>query len=176
LARPGVSAAKRPQLHPRAILQLLTAKGVDFVVIGGIAAVLHGSGRNTFDLDICYATDDANLRALGEVLVDLEAQPKGLKEKVPFVPDGRTLRNVEVLTLTTSLGEVDVLAKPSGAPRYDSLRKHADRFDLGGFSVLVAGIDDLLAMKVAAGRKKDLADVEELEAIKRARRHQDRQS
>jgi predicted nucleotidyltransferase len=75
-----------------------------------------------------------------------------------------------VLTLDTAAGELDVLAKPSGAPRYDVLRRRAERYDLGGFSVLVASLDDLIAMKQAAGRPKDRADVDELETIRRLRR------
>jgi len=132
------------------------------VVIGGIAAVLHGSAQNTFDLDICFATDQGNLEALGPRL-------KGVEDKLPFTPDGRMLRGIEVLTMVTELGELDVLARPVGSPGYDALRRDADRFDLGGFSVLVASIEDLIAMKLAAGRKKDLAAVEELEAIQQLR-------
>lgn len=159
----------RPPLSADEILRRLTERGVDFVVIGGIAAVLHGSARNTFDLDICFATDDANLAALGDVLTGLSARLKGVDEDVPFVPDALTLRPVELLTLVTSLGELDVLSRPPGAPAYAELRRNADRYDLGGFNVSVASIDDLVAMKRAAGRAKDLLDVEELEAIKRLR-------
>jgi hypothetical protein len=85
------------------------------------------------------------------------------------VPDARTLRQVELLTLVTSLGELDVLVRPPGALAYHDLRRNADRYDLGGFNVSVASIDDLITMKLAAGRAKDLLDVEELEAIKRLR-------
>jgi len=161
----------RPPLSVDEILRRLVERGVDFVVIGGIAAVLHGSARNTFDLDICFATDDANLAALSDVLVALDARLKGVDEQVPFVPDAQTLRQIELLTLVTSLGELDVLARPQGAPPYRELRANADRYDLGGFNVSVASIDDLIAMKQAAGRAKDLLDVEELEAIKRLRHH-----
>jgi len=159
----------RPPLDAEEILRRLVKRGVDFVVIGGIAGVLHGSARNTFDLDISFATDDANLAALGDVLTALGARLKGVGEDVPFVPDARTLRQVELLTLVTSLGELDVLARPAGAPPYPELRRNADRYDLGGFNVSVASVDDLIAMKLAAGRTKDLLDVEELEAIKRLR-------
>ena len=103
-------------------------------------------------------------------LVGLDARLKGVDDAVPFVPDAETLRRVEVLTLETAAGELDVLARPSRAPRYDVLRRRADRYDLGGFSVLVASVDDLIAMKQAANRRKDQADVEELEAIRRLRR------
>ncbi len=140
------------------------------MVIGGIAAVLHGSARNTFDLDICFATDDSNLAALADVLAGLGARLRGVEEDVPFVPDARGLRQIELLTLVTSLGELDVLARPPGAPAYQVLRRNADRYDVGGFNVSVAAIDDLIAMKQAAGRPKDLLDIEELEAIQRLRR------
>jgi hypothetical protein len=142
---------------------------VDFVVIGGVAAVLHGSARATFDLDVCFASNAENLEALGSTLVGLGAQLRGVSEAVPFVPDAAALRRVEVLTLTTTAGDLDVLRAPSGAPRYDVLRGHADRFDVGGFEVRVASVEDLIAMKTAAGRPKDLGDVEELEAILRLR-------
>jgi hypothetical protein len=166
----GVSTTDRPPLDAGGILRRLVERGVDFVVIGAVAAVLQGSPRNTFDLDICFATDDVNLAALGDVLLALGARLKGVDEDVPFLPDARTLRQVELLTLVTSLGELDVLARPPGAPSYPELRRNADRYDLGGFNVSVASVDDLIAMKQAAGRPKDLLDIEELEAIKRLRR------
>jgi hypothetical protein len=166
----GGSLSKRPTLDAAAILRRLVERGVDFVVIGGIAAVLHGSARNTFDLDVCFATDPANLEALGEVLVALGARLKGVEDEVPFVPDAMTLTRVEVLTMVTRFGELDVLARPAGAARYDALRRRAERFELGGFSVLVASIEDLISMKQAAARDKDLADIRELEAIRRLRR------
>jgi hypothetical protein len=155
----------RAELRAGEILRSLTEAGVKFVVIGGIAAVLHGSATNTYDLDICFATDLANRDALGRVLVTLGARLKGVDESLPFVPDADTLRRIEVLTMITDLGELDVLARPSGSSGYDSLSKGADRAELEGLSVLVASIEDLIAMKLAAGRPKDLATVEELRAI-----------
>jgi hypothetical protein len=159
----------RAELDPEPILRALVARGVDFIVIGGIASVLHGAARLTYDLDLCFAADPANLAALGDVLVALDARLRGVAEPSPFVPDEATLRRIEVLTLATRLGDLDVLARPAGAPSYEALRRRADRYDLGGFSVLVASVEDLIAMKRAAGRAKDLGDVEELEAILRLR-------
>jgi hypothetical protein len=164
-----VSRDDRSPFDAEGILRRLTARGVDFVVIGGIAAVLHGSSRNTFDLDVCFATDAGNLEALGAVLTELNARLRGVDEIVPFVADAASLRRVELLTLDTDLGDFDVLSRPQGAPGYEALRRGADRYDLGGFSVLVASVGDLIAMKRAAGRPKDLADVAELETILRLR-------
>jgi hypothetical protein len=148
------------------LLRRLVAAGVDFVVIGGIAAVLHGSARLTRDLDVVFAPDDANLEALGRVLVQSNATLRGVEDEVPFIPDARTLMGVQLLTLETDAGWFDVHKRPDGAPPYERLRQNAVRMDAGGFSILVASIDDLVAMKRAAGRPQDLIDIETLEAIK----------
>ena len=164
-----MSALQRAEFDVARLLRALVDGRVDFVVIGGVAAVLHGSARNTFDLDICFAGDPDNLEALGSTLVGLRAKLRGVREPVAFVPDAASLKRVDVLTLTTDAGDLDVLRVPSGAPRYDVLRSHADRYDVGGFEVRVASVEDLIAMKSAARRAKDLADIEELEAILRLR-------
>jgi hypothetical protein len=162
--------AEWPELDVEQILRRLTAAGVDFVVIGGIALVLSGSARLTRDLDIVFAPDEGNLDALGGVLVDLEARLRGVDEVIPFSPDGRTLRNAQLLTLDTGAGWLDVHRQPDGAPAYDVLRRNAERVRLGDFAVLVASPDDMIAMKRAAGRPQDIADIAEWEAIKRLRR------
>jgi hypothetical protein len=151
------------------LLGTLTAHNVDFVIVGGIAATLLGSARDTFDLDICPATDRGNLDRLGGALLDLGARLRGIEESVPFTPDGAALAQVEILTLETESGPLDVLMRPDGCPPYEELRRRAERKDIGAFSVLVASIEDLIAMKVAAGRMKDLVVVDELEAIRSLR-------
>jgi hypothetical protein len=150
-------------------LTALTEGGVDFVVIGGIAAVAHGSPQFTRDLDITYADDEANLGRLGAVLVALDATLRGVTDDVPFVPDGRTLKHVRVLTLNTRDGPLDVLAEPDGSGGYARLRANAITATVGGAEVRIAGLEDLIAMKKAAGRPKDRIYVEELEAIRRLR-------
>jgi predicted nucleotidyltransferase len=159
-----------PDLDAREILRRLTTAGVDFVVIGGIAVILHGYPRITRDLDVAFAPDAVNLDALGQVLVGLDARLRGVEEDVPFVPDAQTLQGMELLTLETSAGWFDVHRSVEGARDYEQLRRRAERVSLGDFSVLLASVDDLLAMKRAAGRPQDLTDIEALEAIKRLRR------
>lgn len=159
-----------PEFRPEDLLRALVAHGVDFVVVGGLALVFHGSTRITQDLDICHSTEPANLHALGETLIELEARLFGIEADVPFVPDARTLERTEILTLSTRLGKLDLLAQPSGAPPYSELRARAEVIAVGSFAIRVAGPDHLIAMKRAAGRTKDLADIEELEAIADIRR------
>jgi hypothetical protein len=140
---------------------------VDFVVVGGIAMIGHGSTRNTNDLDICFSTNPANLEALGSALVELGATLRGVTEDVPFVPDASTLRRTSILTLASPDGDIALLVGPTGSPAYEELRAHADRVTLDGMSILIASLDDLEAMKRAAGRAKDRLDLEEIEVIRR---------
>lgn len=156
-----------PEFRPDRLFARLSDGGVDYVVIGGLAAQAHGSATFTNDTDVCYATDDDNLRRLGEVLVALGARLRGVAEDVPFVPDGRTLRRTQVLTLDTPYGGLDVLAAPSGFPGYAALSERAMTIEWAGATIKVTSLEDLIAMKRSAGRPKDLLAVEELEAIQR---------
>jgi hypothetical protein len=161
--------ASAPEFRPAAILSRLATAGVDFVVIGGVAVSVQGYGRSTEDLDITYATDAENLERLGGVLLSLHARLRGVAEDDPFIPDARTLRRVQLLTLYTDEGALDLLVDPSGAAPYAELRTRADRIDLDGSEILVVALDDLVAMKRAAGRPQDLADIAALETARRLR-------
>jgi predicted nucleotidyltransferase len=154
-----------PAFRAADILGVLVSHGVDFVVVGGLAAVFHGSTRVTQDLDVCYSTEPANLEVLGRALIELQAKLFGIEEDMPFVPDAKTLQRTEILTLATKHGKLDVLRSPSGAPPYSELRENAELVEAEGLAIRVASPVDLIAMKQSAGRAKDLADIEELEAI-----------
>jgi predicted nucleotidyltransferase len=145
---------------------------VDFVVIGGVAVILQSTPRFTKDLDICYAPGQGNLDKLGNVLIELGAKLRMVEEDVPFVPDGRTLRQAQILTLVTDDGQIDLLAAPDGAPAYPELYARAIEIDIEGIAVRIASIDDLLAMKRATKRPQDMVDIESLEiARRRGRSH-----
>jgi hypothetical protein len=158
-----------PEQDPIALLEALSEAAVDFVVIGGYAVVLQALPRFTKDLDIVYSPDPANLERLGALLTGLHARLRGVDPDLPFVADARTLRQTQILTLETDLGGLDLLLAPDGAPPFEELRARATVFDLDGITVRAAGIDDLLAMKLAAGRPQDLIDVEALEIARRGR-------
>jgi Nucleotidyl transferase AbiEii toxin, Type IV TA system len=159
-----------PEFALSRLLAHLVQAGVDFVVIGGVAVIVQGAPRFTKDLDISYATDRANRDRLGQLLVDLGARLRGIDEDLPFVPHAAALKQGAMLTLTTREGNIDLLSDPPASPGYATLKRNASRIDLDGNVVLVASLDDLIAMKNAASRPQDIVDLESLEVIRRLRR------
>ena len=151
---------------PLRVLNALNAAGVRYVIIGAYAGRILGSPTVTRDLDICHARDQANLDALARVLRDLRARLRGVDDDVPFTLDARSLANGDSFTFSTDAGDLDVLATPAGTRGYDELARTAVQTDLDGLRVLVADIDDLIRMKRAAGRPKDLIELEVLGALR----------
>lgn len=145
---------------------MLTDHSVSFVLIGGMAASARGSPSVTFVLDICYERSLDNLERLASALVMLEAKPRGAPEDVPFLLDAKTLMVGDHFTFTTYAGAFDVFGTPAGVSGYDDLVGSATPMDLGGFEILVASVDDLMRMKKAAGRRKDLIELEVLGALR----------
>jgi hypothetical protein len=158
--------ASWPDFRPTALIGALVRAEVDFVVIGGVAVVVQASPRFTRDLDISYATDAENIERLGALLLALDARLRRIENDVPFVPDARTLRHAQMLTLTTRHGDLDLLVDPPGSPGYPALRRHADVVNLDGDPVPIASLEDLIEMKRAAGRPQDEIDIEVLEAAR----------
>jgi hypothetical protein len=151
---------------PVLALQTLHRHDVRFVVIGGIGARLHGSPTVTRDTDICYERAPENLERLAQALEDLGARLRGVDEDVPFLLDAKTLGAGDHFAFRTRAGDFDVLGTPSGVAGFDELAERAKPFDIDGITVLVASIDDLIRMKRAAGRAKDLIEVEVLSAVR----------
>lgn len=151
---------------PLRLLRELNDAGVRYVVIGAFAGRLLGSPTMTRDLDVCYARDRPNLEALAEVLRALHARLRGVDEDLPFQLDARALAAGDSFTFMTDAGDLDILGTPQGTAGYDDLVRTAARTDLDGLVVLVTSIDDLIRMKRAAGRPKDLIEVEVLAAVR----------
>ena len=143
-----------------AILKVLVDHGVDFVVIGASAAILQGVPiAATLDLDVSAASTKANLERLASALHELGARLRlpDPEEHVEMPLDARMLASLSVVTLTTRFGPFDVLFAPSGAPPYKDLRRRAAEVAPFRLAFRVASIEDLIAMKRAAGREKDAA-------------------
>jgi hypothetical protein len=151
----------------------LTRDKIGFVVIGGVAAAVHGSSRVTNDLDICYdAGNGSNVERLARRLAKWEAYPREVDKGLPFIMDERTLRDAPVMTLTTTEGDLDVMDRVAGVGDYDAVRQHSQRISALGVSFQVLDLPSLIKAKRAAGRPRDFDHLPELEALLELRRKQ----
>jgi hypothetical protein len=151
----------------RELLETLTSADVRFVVIGGVALVLRGSGRLTVDLDVCYARDTENIDRLAAALAPRHPRLRGAPPELPFIWDAQTLRSGLNFTLTTDLGDLDLLGEVTGLGRYDAVQRLATEQDVAGLRLHVLTVEGLERAKRAAGRAKDLLDLEEIAEIRR---------
>ncbi|HZS93415.1 MAG TPA: hypothetical protein VFA78_01335 [Chloroflexota bacterium] len=149
------------EFDPLAILGRLVEGDVDFVIIGGLAATIHGAAIPTRDLDVMYDREPANLERLAAVLAGLSVRLRGA-EDVPLRVDARLLRNGDRFTFTTPFGDIDILATADGAASYGDVRERAQLLDIGPYRVRVASLDDLIDMKRGANRPKDEPKLAEL--------------
>lgn len=154
-------ATHEGHLDAAAILRTLAEYGVEFVVVGGVAVQAHGYLRATGDLDVMPRPQLLNLSRLAEALADLQAEAWRARRPID-VTDPQLLRRAPMLPLVTRFGRLDLLniELTEGTPRsFDDLRRRALVIELGEVEVAVAGLDDLIRMKRAAGRDQDLADI-----------------
>jgi predicted nucleotidyltransferase len=156
----------RPRRTLRSVVTALRRRQVRYVVIGGWAMRAHGSDYQTADLDLCYARTPDNLVALAAALAPLHPRLRGAPEELPFVLDARALRSGANFTLVTEAGAVDLLGDVAGAGPFEALWERATEMELFGVPVRVASLDDLIAMKRAAGRVKDQPHLVELERLR----------
>jgi hypothetical protein len=152
-----------PPLDVEAILGTLDRHGVEYVLIGGLAARIHGSPLLTEDLDITPALDRETA-----ALQELGARLRGAEE-VEFPLDERSLASADVLTMTTQAGWLDICSRPAGGQSYETLAPNAETYELFGLRVRVASVDDLIRSKSAAGRDKDLRGLPALRELQRRR-------
>lgn len=144
------------QFEPELILRTLVRHAVDFVVIGALAAYLQGSPLPTLDVDITPDPDLGNLGRLSDALTELEAKIRSASvDPLAFSHTARSLSSVNVWNLTTRYGDLDISLVPSGTQGFADLRRDAFDIDIGGVSVLLASLADIIRSKEAAGRDKD---------------------
>jgi len=158
--------SEHPVLDAGAMLAALRDADVEFVLIGGLASQVHGSTSLTLDVDVCFALDRANLERLAGVLADLTAIRRDVPPGVVAPLDVLALRAGDVFTLRTRFGDLDLLARPDPELDYEILSRHAISAEILGVHVRVASLDDLMAMKRAAGRPKDRTELEILGALR----------
>jgi hypothetical protein len=148
------------------IIRALARGGVDFIVVGGIAAAAHGSARATYDVDVVYARSPSNMARLATALSSIEPYLRGAPPGLPFRWDAETIAHGLNFTLTTTLGDVDLLGEIVGGGGYEQLLPHSVAVSLFGGEQRCLDLDTLIRVKRAAGRPKDLEAIAELEALR----------
>ena len=146
-------------------LKALCDAGVEFVIVGGVSATFHGSAQVTFDLDICYSRSTDNLQRLAKALAPFHPRPRGFPANLPFIWDESTLRNGSLFTLTTELGDIDLLGEVKGLGNFDDIVPRSITLDAHGYRVRTIDLLSLIQAKRAAGREKDLRALPELESL-----------
>jgi hypothetical protein len=147
------------------LLGALVSGQVEFVIIGGMAATVHGSAHVTVDLDIVYRRTMENMQRLATALGSLNPYLRGAPPGLPFAFDVETIRRGLNFTLVTSAGDLDALGEAVGGGTYEALIVRSELREVLGFEVAFVDLEMLIHLKRAAGRPKDLERVAELEAI-----------
>jgi len=147
------------------LLKVLTNAEVEFIVIGGVAAILHGSARLTQDIDVVYRRSNENLDRIVSALSPYHPYLRGAPPGLPFRWDARILKAGLNFTLTTDLGPIDLLGHVAGGPAFENLLPDTVVMDMNEFSCRCLELQRLILTKKAAGRPKDLEPIAELEAL-----------
>ena len=147
------------------LLSTLVCAGVDFVLIGGVAGIVHGSARATYDIDLVYSRSDENIQRLATALVPYQPYLRDAPAGLPFAWDAKTIRSGLNFTLATSVGGIDLFGEVAGGETYQDLLAHS--FDVDAFGLRFKCIDlpTLIRIKEAADRPKDREAVAELRVL-----------
>jgi len=156
------------------VFRALEAAQVRYLVVGGVAVVLHGYPRFTADLDLVVALDADNARRALDALGTLGFQPRAPVPMAAFADLAQreiwvTEKDLVVFSLWTPampLMEIDLFVREPFP--FDAAFARRVSIDLGDVNVSVASIDDVIELKRAVGRPKDLDDVRALEEIKKS--------
>jgi hypothetical protein len=151
----------------KSVIDALADHDVDYVIVGAVALVLHGSPRVTRDLDLCYARDRTNLRRLAGALEPFAPRLRGAPPGLPFRLDAPTLQSGLNFTLQTAVGDVDLLGELTGLGGYPVVKRLAAPMTVYDRRVQVLGLEGLERAKRAAGRIKDVADLAEILELRR---------
>ena len=149
----------------QALLKALTEGQVEFILVGGAAAIAHGSARDTVDLDVVYRRTGENIARLVSSTRSLRPYLRGAPAGLPFEWDQRAVAAGLNFTLTTSAGDLDLLGEITGGGRYEDLLPHTIELTVFGARIKCLDLEKLIQAKRAAGRPKDLEAIAELLAL-----------
>jgi predicted nucleotidyltransferase len=154
------------------LITLLHYNNVRFIIIGGHAAVLQGSGYLTADIDFCYSRNKANIENIIKALMPFHPKLRGADENVPFVFDTKSIEMGLNFSFSTDLGDIDLFGEVSGIGNYDDVLKYSETVDIYEIPCKVLTLEGLIISKRASGRQKDLILLSELEALLEIRKGQ----
>ena len=152
------------------LLRRLAEADVEFVLIGGYAAVIHGSAYVTNDVDVCAVLSPDNIEKIRKALADLKPVHRQSHRRLSFLEVPAPGQSLQNLYLETTDGIIDIITSVLGVGDFAHLRERAMRADVFGVSCAVISLEDLIAAKEALGREKDLLTAKELRAIAGKRR------
>jgi hypothetical protein len=151
------------------LLRRLLEARIEFILVGGLAATVHGSARATFDVDVVYARSRSNIGRLVATLAPLNPYMRGAPPGLPFRLDARTMERGLNFTLETTLGDLDLLGEVTGGGTYADLLPDTEEIVVFGFSCRCVTLPKLIALKRATGRPKDNEILAELEGLREER-------
>lgn len=148
-----------------AVIQILSAAEVECVIVGGLAATIHGSARLTQDVDFVYSRTRPNIKRLVSALKPHSPYLRGAPPSLPFDWSEATVERGLNFTLTTTIGDIDLLGEIIGGGDYEALVPHTVNVDIFGCRCRCLDLPGLIRAKRATGRPKDLDALAELEAL-----------
>lgn len=153
------------------MLAVLVRHGVDFIIVGGAGAILHGSTQATVDLDIVPEPGRANLERLSSALTELRARVRAADapDGLPFGHDGASLGRAAIWNLQTRFGDLDILSEPGGIGHFEDFSPRSVRIIARGLTITVASLEDIILSKETANRPKDLAALPGLHRLRAER-------
>jgi len=150
----------------QSLLEFLVKTPLDFVLIGGFAAVLHGCNQTTRDIDVCLVLSPEQIHVLRAVLKPFNPKHRMTTNKLSFLQYPEDVSGIKNLYLETDLGVLDIISHVEAVGNFYDVLKNAHKIELYSGECYVISIDDLIKSKKSLGRHRDLIVVEELEAIK----------
>ena len=147
------------------LIKHLSAESVEFIVIGGFAGTIHGAARLTVDLDVVYSRTPENIERLAAALSELEPYLRGAPPGLPFKFDVSTIQRGMNFTLTTAVGDLDLLGEVTGGGSYEELLSSTELVTVFEKTVRCLNLEKLIHVKRAAGRPKDFEAIAELERL-----------
>jgi hypothetical protein len=147
------------------IISALVKAEVEFILVGGLAGVVHGAARITYDVDIVYSRSTTSIAKLARGLEGFAPYLRGAPPGLPFRWDERTIRNGLNFTLTTTIGDLDLLGEAAGGGNYEALLPNSVVVNGYGVRFRCVDLPTLIRLKRAAGRPKDLEAISELELL-----------